>query len=336
MVPLRYVPSHRLAGTPHVIVDGSPTDGTVLVLSHWPHIPSAPGLEADLSAQMALAYLDRPDPHGAAEVVSNNHFDQDGLVSVFALAHPEEALERKVLLADLAAAGDFATYRDRRAARSSMVIAAYADPGRSPLGPAPEDDDEWGALLYAELLGRLPEVVDHVDAYEALWGEEDADLRDSEAMIEAHDVSVDERHDLDLAIVTLPAGPPGRGDHRFGGMWSTGLHPMAVNNATDCLTVLTIRGRHYELCYRYESWVQYRSRRPRPRVDLSGLAEELSGEETEGRWHFDGVESLTPSLHLVGADESAVPAERFVQTVVDHLSSGAPAWDPYVVACAGT
>src|SRR5258706_4535933 len=108
---LLYVSYDELAGRPNVIVDGSPAEGTVLSLSHWPHLPVPPGLEADLSAEMALGYLDRFDLHGPAELVSNNHFDQDGLVSVFALVDPDAAQARRDLLIDVAAARDSATYR---------------------------------------------------------------------------------------------------------------------------------------------------------------------------------------------------------------------------------
>lgn len=83
---------------------------------------------------MAFRYLDSGATlHGNAEVVTNNHFDQDGFISVYALSRPDDALARRTLLEDVAAAGDFAIYRDRRAARLSMIIAAFADPERSPL-----------------------------------------------------------------------------------------------------------------------------------------------------------------------------------------------------------
>ena len=58
------------------------------------------------------------------EAVSNNHFDQDGLVSIYALVAPEEAIARRSFLEDVARAGDFAVCRDRDAARVSMVLSA--------------------------------------------------------------------------------------------------------------------------------------------------------------------------------------------------------------------
>ncbi len=327
---LEFVPFHLLDGRPNVIVDGAATTGTTVALSHWPGTVVPSGLEADLSAEMAFAYLDRWDLHGAATLVSNNHFDQDGLVSVFALAHPEEASDRRRLLIDVAAAGDFATYRDRTAARVSMVIAAFADQHRTPLGEPAAAYETWCGQLYEELLGRLPELCDHPDRYRGLWAEEDEALTSSEALVRSGDVHMEEVPELDLAVVTVPSGAPSSGGHRFGSRWATGLHPMAVNTATAMFGVLTVSGASFDFVYRYESWVQYRTRRPRSRVDLGPLAAELTAEETSGGWWtFDGVEDLEPRLHLEGAAGSTISPAMFRQHLEHHLRTGVGAWDPY-------
>src|SRR4051812_32050274 len=98
--PLRYMPYEATVSVPNVVVDGSPNPATVLALSHWPGIAvpadSELDLAADLSAQMAFRYVDGSGAlHGDAEVVTNNHFDQDGLVSVYALSRPDDALARR-------------------------------------------------------------------------------------------------------------------------------------------------------------------------------------------------------------------------------------------------
>jgi hypothetical protein len=327
--PLRFVPYDELEGAPNIVVDGAPANDTVLTISHWPGTPCPPGLEADLSAQMAFAYLGRPDLQPEVEFVSNNHFDQDGLVSVAVLTDPEGSYARRDMLVGLAEAGDFATFSDRRSALASMAIAAYADEDRSPLGHVAGNYDEWAATLYGELLGRLPELVEEPERYNHLWAEEHASLVASEAALQAGEVTIEERADLDLAIVSVCAGAPDRGGHRFGGGWVAGLHPMAVHNATSCFRVLTIRGRSYDLAYRYESWVQFRSRHPLPRVDLSHLADELTGLEDAGRWVFDGVGTITPRLHFDDAEESAIPPAQFLSMVTSELARGEPAWDPY-------
>ena len=96
----------------------------------------------------------------------------------------------------------------------------------------------------------------------------------------------------------VPEQAPRGGGHRFAGQWVSGLHPMAINSTTERGAVLTQRGNHYELAYRYESWVQFRSRPVRPRVELAPLAERLNAEEAEAggtaRWVATPASALTP------------------------------------------
>ncbi len=329
---LDFAPYGDLAGAPSVIVDGSPAAGTVLCLSHWPGIDSPPEFAADLSAEMAFSYLGAFDHHGPAEVVSNNHFDQDGLVGVFALVAPAEALARRDLLVEVARAGDFAVTASRTAARVSMVLSAYADPDRSPLR-LPADYGTATGVLYEELLGRLPEVCDRPERYCELWGEEDATLRASEAVLAAGGVTITEVPDIDLAVVEVPERAPSGGGHRFGGQWVSGLHPMAVHNATGRGALLTVRGRQYELAYRYESWVQYRTRAVRPRVDLAPLAERLTASESAAggtaTWEAQAVSGLTPTLSPAGGEESRLRPADVRTAVEEHLRTAPPAWNPY-------
>ena len=118
---------------PNVVIDGSPNDSTVLTLTHWPGYPQPVGYHFDLSAEMAFHFLDAPIEHSPADIVTNNHFDQDGLVGLHALIDPEQSLRHRQLLIEIASAGDFAKTRDPRAARTSMTIDAYADVERSPI-----------------------------------------------------------------------------------------------------------------------------------------------------------------------------------------------------------
>ena len=334
---LEYVPYGELGGRPNVIVDGSAAEGTVLCLSHWPGTATPTDLQADLSAEMAFRYLRTFDRHGDARLVSNNHADQDGLVSVFALVDPAAARAHEALLTDVAAAGDFGTYRLRDAARASMAISAYADGERSPLAADLVAADDPTGLLYTELLPRLVELATHPERYEALWAEEDAALAASECSV-ARDVAIEEVPDLDLAVITVPDGAPAGGGHRFGGQWTVGLHPMAVHNATDRLALLTVRGRRYDLRYRYETWVQLRSRLARPRRDLAPLAAALTERESGGaHWVADPPGSLTAGLRLVGQDggddvESDLDPGTFRSLVEHHLRTAPPAWDPYPAA----
>jgi len=166
------------------------------------------------------------------------------------------------------------------------------------------DGDRTGGW-YEEFLGRLPDLIDHPDRYRDLCPDEDETLRASATLVRSGQVRIEEDAELNLAVCWVPADAPDVGAHRFGGMWVDGLHPMAINNATDRFALLCVRDRRYEFTYRYESWVQYRSRRPHPRVDLRPLAAELTTAEAgHARWVFEGVETLSPRLYLADGDES--------------------------------
>lgn len=317
---------------PNIVVDGAPNQSTVLALTHWPGIAQPPGLGADLSAEMAIRYLDRPPPHSAASVVTNDHFDQDGLISLLALTQPDVAVRHRSLLVDVAAAGDFGTYRHRTAARASMAIWAYAEESTSPIAPAlaGRPYPEQCAVLYSELLPLVVPMITDPDRFRALWADEDVALSASEAALRTGAVTIAEHAPVDLAVVTIDPASSRLSGHRFASDTFDELHPMAIHNATGCFRLLCVRGRHYRLVDRYETWVQYRSRRPLPRVDLRPLAERLDEMETGATtWSASAPSDLTPTLHPDA--ESSLGPDTVVPTVIAHLSTSPPAWDPYDV-----
>ena len=92
MLPLRFVAYEELGSTPNVVVDGAASASTVLTLSHWPGSPTPPEVRDDLSAQIAFHALEHRDWFDGIDIVSNNHFDQDGLASVYALTDTDAAM----------------------------------------------------------------------------------------------------------------------------------------------------------------------------------------------------------------------------------------------------
>ncbi len=330
---LRFVPYEETGEVANIVVDGSPNAGTVLVISHWPGLPTPPHCAADTSAEMVFRYLDRgADLHQGARVVTNNHFDQDGLAGVYALLCPDDALRRRTQLEGLASAGDFAVAPDRHAARLSMAVAALSDPTRSPLGVLPEDYGEACGALYDAALTLLPAWLDDPDRCRPLWHDEDADLDAGYQAITSGAVSIDEDTQLDVAVVRLADAERSSG-HRFVGRTFHGIHPIALHHATERTTILIIdphEGRHHLTC-RYEGWVQFRSRPIRPRVDLRPLADQLSAAEPgRARWVASPPSDLTPELHTgVDSDPSSIDPPDLIDTVTDYFRTAAPAWDSY-------
>ncbi len=130
----RFVPFHQLDSSTNIIVDGAAAPTTVLAPSHWPKSGTPADLKRDTSAQIVFAYLDAPDRYPRADLVSNNHFDEDGLVGIFYARGPlGRGPACRDLLMDVASAGDFGVYKRRNAARISLTLSACADSDTSPL-----------------------------------------------------------------------------------------------------------------------------------------------------------------------------------------------------------
>ncbi len=102
---------------------------------------------------------------------------------------------------------------------------------------------------------------------------------------------------------------------------------MAINNATGCLRILQVHGRRYTYTDRYESWVQYQSRRPLPRVDLRPLADQLTAADAATVWTASSPSSLTAQLQT--AEESSLDRKVIVDRLIEHLRSAPHAWNPY-------
>lgn len=329
---MRYVPFDELDSSPNIIVDGAPGTGTVLTLSHWPKSGTPAALKRDTSAEIVFAYLDSPSFHVQAEIASNNHFDEDGLIGIYALLDRAMAEKHRALLIDASRAGDFGVYKRREAARIAFVISAYADADLSPLPPEifAMPYPKMAGELYRQLLEIMPDLLTNPSNFKKVWEAEDELLSASEELVEKGIITIEENPLLDLAVVHMPQNLPLEHVHRFAQTRQAQCHLFALNSRTDCFRLLLVQGQHVEFQYRYESWVQLVSRRPLLRVDLKDLAGELNQEETSaGRWVFDGVDRITPRLHLEGGPTTSLSPDFILKRLEHHLATDPPAWNPY-------
>lgn len=311
-------------GRPNVMADGAALASTVLTLSHWPGSPTPPELHHDLSAGIAFRYLRSRRRWPAAEAVTTDHFDQDGLVTVAVLSDPAAAVPREEALLAVAEAGDFVRGTSRRAARASFSLASLAEglPGGDP-NPA------LSGALHREALRLLPELIERPESHRVLWEEEDAFLSASEAAVAAGRVTLSEVPALDLVVVEVAGGGAGARATQFSHRRPAAVHPMSVHNRSACSRVLVLAPPAYELYFRYETWVRLASRRPPQRVDLSELAAELTAAEPEGvSWAFTGAAAIVARLEP-GPGVSGLAPDRVRSLAQRALERGRPAWDPY-------
>jgi len=262
-----------------VFVDGT-VDG-FRSLSHWPGNTTPGPFKRDLSTQICLAYAAAaPDVQeellGAFDEVVNNHYDTDGVLSVFTMVHPEIAVFSRDLLERTAATGDFAVWKGPDALALELTIMCVTSHPDSPLAdrcpPGMADAARW-EIGYRSLLGELPALLKDPFALQALWADRHQLISQEVAAIDAGEGPDVTRHpELDLAVVTAP-----------GDLTNIALH----HAAGDLYRVLLIQpgddGWRYRFCYRAESWFETVDIQARPRLSLdNALAELLQREQEAG------------------------------------------------------
>ena len=309
------MPFHEVNGRAHIVVDGPSGPGTVLGLSHWPTGGTPTSLEADTSAEIVFRYLDAQHDAPAVHIVTNNHFDEDGLLAAYLLL--EQPSDRALWAAAIAAAeaGDFQTWTDPRAVWSAMTLMAMAERTTSPVPDVlralngARGTDPAGAITIA-LLPYVERVLREPERYRRLWERQWAIVERDIAMIESGAATVTEVDGCDLAVVCAPHP----------------LSPFAVHPRIDAMRVLTATPDGIiSLEHRYETWVRYISRRLAPRRDLTGVLHELDAQAARpGRWRFDGIDH--PQARLRFTDErgaatvSGMTDRQITDIVCDHES----------------
>jgi hypothetical protein len=161
--------------------------GAALHASHWDGNETPAELKADTSTEIALRFAERGVAKGLR--VANNHFDVDGVLSVFALLEPDIAIRHAGLLTAAAEAGDFDEWpADDRGLRLEIAIRAIAA-GRWRGVTAPRTLVASDARAYAVTLPHVAEVLADLESFRALWEDEwsallDADRRAGEGALE--------------------------------------------------------------------------------------------------------------------------------------------------------
>lgn len=330
--PAAYIPYHEIGVRPHIVVDGKDQDSSLLTLSHWPWNRTPEHLRRDTSTHIVYAYLNDPKSFVDATIVSNSHYDEDGLLSMFALVNPVIAMQHADLCIATSYATDFWRCTDSAAAKLAFVLGAWSDREKSPLGQDLFELPLRQRVIaqYTHMLEALPRILNDPFSDESMWAEEYEFWQLSRASVAEGKVELEEFPELDLAIVHVPADMQCKTICRYLTRWSLPVHPFALFEHTDCSRILWCHGSRMEFQYRYESWVQVTSFRPLPRLDLTILAERLNAlEKAAGQWVFEGVYEVAARLWFDGGAASSIASESLVSELKLVLETQLPAWDPY-------
>src|SRR5687767_13980375 len=129
-----------LDNVPKLSVDGTVPNS--VHFSHWEGNETPAELKADTSTEIALNLVASPQQSQftrGIELVTNNHFDTDGVLSVWTVLNGNRVLPFKEILISTAEAGDFSEMTSETGVRASIVIQGLDQAGNetqegSPLG----------------------------------------------------------------------------------------------------------------------------------------------------------------------------------------------------------
>jgi hypothetical protein len=290
--------SDAIANTPKLSVDG--TVSNAVHFSHWQGNETPASVKADTSTEIALnlvAAPDRDELTRGIDLVTNNHFDTDGVLSVWTVLTGEPALELRDKLIAAAEAGDFSEMSTQAGVRASIVIQGSESPideTGSPLarqlagGPVSDD-----ARAYELVLPHVERVLTHTNEYEALWCDpwnRIASALDSFAKGRSR---VDEDSEAKISLVTLAPEV----------FSSAGFKPTrhcapftAISHHAHGEVYLIATpfdgGWAYRIDYPYYSWAETIVRPSIIRRDFSALIDALNELEKSaaGAWRVDSSE----------------------------------------------
>ena len=307
-LPIRFFDS--VPAEPVLSVDGA-WGAPGLNLSHWPGQKTPPELRHDLSTGCALAFARLPEARQqelarGCTALANNHYDTDGVLALFALARPDEALAQAEFLLQAAAAGDLFRVPSERAFALDALITSL---GKGRGGAAAHE------AVVLDLVERLPGILaGGLESLSEHWQPELERLRLDQQGLQS--AARDEIVHLELAVWTSESEiAPGR-------------HALFGTSALDRALVLE-RGREgtrARLVLNTTSWFELVSRPGLPRPDLAALAARLN--ELEGvapgaahAWRTQPAQSPAPELWF-GSDALEYFAEHNTALAPSRLDAG--------------
>lgn len=326
---LAFLPFEEARNVPNISADAIHNTATQLTLSHWPANRTPTRYKANLSTESVLRFVSDKSEYDDVRHVTTDHFDLDGLASVYALLAPEHAQNHKQLLIDVARFGDFACGNSTKARRLAFALNTIAAQISNAAGTLPNESLRIAAL-FSTMLPALRDLLDASVIQDTLWHDAERHHMETETLLDNQDVIVEQYPEIDLAIFRLPTPnvPYTRVPQRY-----FGLSPISFHNRTTLSTIALVTQDDIVVHQRYEGWVELHSSAPRPRRDLSIFARALQSAETKDcRWHYDGVQHIMPRLGRNGAQLSSLPIEVIVNELKHFLSIAPAAWSPSVYA----
>ena len=286
-----------------IVIDGNKC-GAGLQLSHWPGNTTPALFKADLSLDIVLRFLVSPvswiDLSDFA-LVTNDHYDTDGLLAIWALLNPTTSRQHTRALQAAAEAGDFYEFTTPEAVQFDLTVRAFESLETSPLAaqiacvPAAQ---RWQIATEA-LLSEMPGLLYGPQRYRHLWEEKYRRLLEKISRVQSGSAEIREWPAERLSVISarFPL------DHFTRNILARGHRILE--------TVREREGSTYELYYREFLWYDIVFRPRTPKHLLLHAAEklnEMESPETRGSW---GVTRWSPALRFVASGPRAARKVKY-------------------------
>jgi hypothetical protein len=286
-----------------IIVDGNKC-GVGLQLSHWPGNTTPAEFRADFSLDIVLRLLASPD-FGAHlsefDLVTNDHYDTDGLLAIWALLNPTKSREHASALQAAAEAGDFYEFTSPEAVQFDLIVQAFESLEKSPVAMQLADlaDAQRWQIAIEALLSEMPGLLYEPERYRHLWEEEYRKLQEMISRLRKGSVEVYEWPAERLSVISsnFPLNHFTRN--------------IAARGHRILETVREREGTTYELYYREFLWYDIVFRTRTPKHLLLHAAEtlnDLESSEAGGSW---GVTRWSPALRFVASGPRATRIVKY-------------------------
>lgn len=315
---ISYKDAHTVADAELIVTDSFYPRGLNLSHLYNHYVPNQ--FHADTSTASVIMWLESlryVTEREGKKFVTCNHFDIDGLLSVWSALYPVIALRNKDLLIATATLGDFREFDSRSETElNALKLCALINHAERtnfclPFGDLDDAtiEHEVASRKFQYFLPRFAQWLEKIDDYQLMWHDEYHQVLADLAHIDGGDVTIEEHPEISLSIV--------RSDQP--------LHYYAIDSRTQGGAVLTLLPKHHyaELEYKYETLVGRLDREMPQRIDLTKIAEELTKLESGNSvvWKFDNGYEGGPMLRpeRIG---NPVTREMRYQNIAVRLSAG--------------
>jgi hypothetical protein len=311
--------SEALDNVPKLSIDGTVSNS--IHFSHWQGNTTPAEVKADTSTEIALNLVASPNRAALTnniDLVTNNHFDADGVLSCWTVLNGERALEFRELLISAAEAGDFSEHTSDDGVRISIAIQGIEQAGSdsddsSPLagflaGHDVADDEQ----AYDLVLPEVEQLLRNVNAYEPLWRDGWNSVAAALESFASGASSVVEHEASRISLVTLAPD------------LTSPTMAIAKHARGDLFLIATPTngGWLYSLDYPYYSWAETVVRPPVARRDLTNALATLNDKETNrnGSWKTD-TRTLTSAVKFLVAGGARAVSRLNPDEVVEVIQS---------------